>query len=171
MSELRGIDLSTIEPLKRNPELQRCLDEKVREYFKTYSISLEDQVTDRLAKALATAVSKLLDGRLNNVRVTYLLFGAPPAYIFPAGVGHVIYVPDMSQFPIATAWGQCIYLDAPKLASLITEPFDEAAVFMLEEFVHSLFGVGDEAMAKQLTCNLFGGIEFSGVYRQQRRVR
>lgn len=169
MAELRDIDLSAIEPLKRNPELQRCLDEKVREYFKTYSISLEDRVTDRLAEALAEAVSKLLPDRLNNIRVTQLLFGKPPAYVFPAGVGHAIFVPNMSLSPIATTWGPCIYLDAHKLASF-SEPFDLAAVVMLEEFVHSLFGVGEESMAKQLTCSLFSGIYWAhDGYRMERQ--
>jgi len=78
----------------------------------------------------------------------------------------ITFVSDSSQKPYATAWGPCICLDAQRLALLSIKPFDHAAVIILEELVHSLFGVAHEETAQLLTCSLFGGIVFAdGEYR------
>ncbi len=153
---LSTIDWSRVPILEVREELQKHLSEDNKRYFQTFSFPLDERSYERLAEALATAVSRT-EHYLNRRRELLLLFGKPPAYSWSVGAGVVTFTPDLSLNPMATAWGRFVFLDAPQLLKLPVKPHDHAAHYIVHEFAHALFGVCDEDTAQDLTHRLYFG--------------
>lgn len=159
--------------LQPNMDLAMHLDSRIAPFVVPCSIALPEDVTSRLAEALANAVN-IVWPALNVPTLLFVLFGRPPHYELPVGVGVEVYVPDMSLDPIGSSGSGRIYLDAFRLASFPHRDIDWAALCILEELVHSWMNIRDEASAKLVTASLMNrhyGTTFlpgDGVYRSLR---
>ena len=144
-------------------EIQNGLPDEIRPFLSVEAAPLPESFRP-LVEALWRAAGKIAPAIRLCKRVVIVITSSPWNVEFP-NIGRLTLTPIGDAVHLTVE--DIIFIDANKM-----QPYDPSykEVSILEELVHAFMNVSDEALVKQIVCELYNEFEFTGgQYRLRRK--